>query len=159
MEEKVIIKRTTKSPAIAGILSFFFPGTGALYNRQFLKGIMFIIIFAGLVSMQPHGDAQPFIGIILAGFYIFQIIDAIQTAKSINQRVLLGKEEEIEIEEEEVDIQSGSVFWGAFLIFLGGILLLANFEVISYGSFFKFWPLLVVGIGLKFILDYYSKNK
>jgi len=145
MEEKVIIKRPPKSPALAGVLSFFFPGTGALYNRQISKGLLFIVIFAGLVTMQTSGEGQPFLGIILAGFYFYQIIDAIQTAKSINRRLLHGEGEEIEeIEEFPEVVKTGSIFWGIVLIVLGGVLLLANFEVISYDTIFDFWPVVVI---------------
>ncbi len=149
--EKIVIQKPPKSPALAGILAFFFPGTGALYNRQVLKGILFIIVFAGLVSMQHHGDAQPFIALILAGFYIFQIIDSVQTSKSVNHRYLKGEKEIEEAFSEE--FTAGSIFWGIFLIILGGVLLLANFEVISYGVLFDFWPLAVIGIGAKLIYD------
>ena len=34
MEEKIIMKRPPKSPGLAGVLAFFFPGVGALYNGQ-----------------------------------------------------------------------------------------------------------------------------
>lgn len=149
--EKIVIQKTPKSPFLAGLLAFIFPGTGALYNRQLLKGIMFIIVFAGLVSMQSHGDAQPFVALIMAGFYIFQIIDAVQVSKSINNRYLKG-EEEIE-EEVPEELSSGSIFWGIFLITLGVVLLLANFEIISYGLLFDFWPLAVIGIGAKLIYE------
>lgn len=160
MEEKVVIKKPPKSPALAGVLSFFFPGLGALYNRQLSKGLIFIVIFAGLVTMQTSGQGQPFLGIILGGFYLYQIIDAIQTAKSINRRVLEGKGEEIEeVEEFTEAVKTGSVFWGIVLIVLGIVLLLANFEVISYDTIFDFWPVVVIVIGFKLIIDYLSKSK
>ena len=159
MEEKVIVKKPPKSPALAGILSFFFPGTGAFYNRQILKGLIFILIFAGLVSMQSRGNAQPFIALILAGFYIYQIIDAVQTSKIINRRALTGEEVAEEVEEFPQEVKAGSVFWGIVLIALGGILLLANFDVISYDAVFDFWPIVVIIIGVKLVADYLSKNK
>lgn len=160
MEEKVIIKKPPKSPTLAGVLSFFFPGTGALYNRQILKGLIFIVILAGLVTMQTSGRGQPFLGIILGGFYFYQIIEAIQTSKSINRRALLGEEEEIEkVEEFPQAFKTGSIFWGVILIALGGILLLANFEVINYDTLFDFWPVVVIVIGIKLLADYFSKGK
>jgi hypothetical protein len=58
-----------------------------------------------------------------------------------------------------VQMKSGSIFWGILLIVLGGILLLGNFEVISYKKIFDFWPLIVIVIGGKLILDYLSQNK
>jgi len=160
MEEKVIVKSPPKSPALAGILAFFFPGTGALYNRQVLKGIIFIVILAGLITMQPRGEAQPFIAIILGGFYFFQIIDAIQTASRINRKFLLGEEVEEETVEEFPEImKTGSIFWGIVLMAIGGILLLANFDVIDYDTVFDFWPVVIVVIGGKLIFDYFMKGK
>lgn len=160
MEEKVVFKRPPKSPALAGILAFFFPGTGALYNRQYLKGIIFIVLLAGLITMQPNEEIQPFIAIILGGFYFFQIIDAVQTANRINRRFLLGKEEEeVTVEEFPELIKTGSIFWGIVLIAIGGILLLANFDVLDYDTVFDFWPIVIVVIGGKLIVDYLRKGK
>lgn len=163
MEEKVVYKRPPKSPALAGILSIFIPGTGALYNGQLFKGLIFMIIIPGLISLLAQGPELfiiLFASLLLAGFYIYQIIDAVHTAKSINRRALLGEDvEEVEIEEFPQAVKSGSVFWGAFLMGLGGILLLANFEVISYGTIFDLWPIAVIAIGIKLISDYFIKNK
>lgn len=157
MEEKVIVKSPPKSPVLAGLLSFFFPfGIGAFYNGEVIKGFIYLVLFAGLVSMQPHG-AQPFVGLLLAGFYFFQIIDSINTAKRINRRTLLGKEAEAEEEQLSLVIKSGSIFWGIVLMAMGGILLLANFDAISYDTVFDFWPLVVIVIGLKLIVDYFTK--
>lgn len=162
MDEKVVIKRPPKSPALAGILAFFFPfGIGALYNNQKMKALIHLIVFAGLVTIQSSEEGQPFAGIILAGFYFYQIFDAIQTSKSINRRSALGEEccEEEGIEEFPEAIKTGSIFWGIILMALGGILILANFDVISYDSIFDFWPLVVILIGLKLVLDHFSRAK
>jgi len=160
MADKVTIpKRSCKSPALAGILSGFFPGTGALYNGEYLKGVLFIIIFAGLITMQPHAG-QPFPALLLAGFYIFQIIEAVQTAGAINRRAA----EEAEVAGTApatglaVTPPSGSVFWGIVLVILGAIFLLANFGVVDYGRLWDFWPLIVVVLGLKLIYGYFSKK-
>lgn len=159
MEEKVIVKSPPKSPVLAGLLSFFFPfGIGAFYNGEVIKGFIYLVLFAGLVSMQPHG-AQPFVALLLAGFYFFQIIDSIHTAKRINRRTLLGKEAEAEEEQLSLIVKSGSIFWGIVLMAMGGILLLANFDAISYDTVFDFWPLVVIVIGLKLIVDYFAKPK
>ncbi len=160
MEEKIVVKKPPKSPALAGVLSGIFPGIGAIYNRQILKGFIFIIIFAGLITMQQQVEVQPFVALLLAGFYIFQIIDAIQISKSINRKALLGEEEEeVEIEEFPEAIKAGSIFWGVILLALGGFLLLANFDVISYSTLWDLWPVVVIVIGVKLIADYASKKK
>ena len=161
MEEKIVVKRPPKSPGLAGVLSFFFPfGTGALYNGQIRKAIIFFFVFAGLVTLQTSGQGQPFLGLMLAGFYFYQIFDAVQTAKAINRRGLQMEDQEVEDFEEIPEmVTSGSVFWGIILRLLGGILLFANFEVISYDAVWEFWPLAIIVVGVKLISDFYKKEK
>jgi TM2 domain-containing membrane protein YozV len=160
VQEKVVLAKPRKSPILAFLLSFLFPfGVGPFYNGEVIKGFVYLVIFAGLVTMQQHGDAQPFAGIVLAAFYIFQIIDSVNVANKINRRALLGGQ--VEAEEEVVTteaVTAGSIFWGVLLIALGGILLLGNFEVISYKTILDFWPVVVIVIGGKLIFDYLSKK-
>jgi len=159
MEGKVVVQRPAKSPGLAGVLSALFPfGVGAFYNGEIVKGFIYLIIFAGLVTMQEHGSAQPFAGLVLAGFYFYQIIDAVSISKRINRRGLQG--EGVPEEEPGIDaVKTGSVFWGALLIVLGGILLLGNFDVISYDRIIDFWPVVVIVIGVKLVAEHFSKNK
>lgn len=161
-EEKYVVKKPQKSPALAGILTFFFPiGTGALYNGQVKKALFFFLGFSGLVTLQTSGKGQPFLGLLLAGFIIYQIYDAVHTANLINLGEL-GKETEKPSEtydEVPAPVRSGSIFWGIVLIALGSLLLMANYQLISYDAFFDFWPLIIIVIGVKFVFDYASKNK
>jgi len=162
MEEKIVVKKLPKSPTLAGVIAFFFPfGVGALYNGLILKGIIYIFIFSGLVSMLSSGYGSPvFLGLLLGGFYFYQLIEAVQDSKRLNQRFLKGEEKEEEkIEQFPEAVKSGSIFWGIFLLALGGILLFANFDVISYETIFDLWPLAVIVIGVKLIIDYYGKQK
>ena len=159
MTDRIVIqKRPPKSGAAAGILSAIFPGIGQIYNGQYVKGALFLAIFTGLVSMQPHAG-QPFQALMLAGFYIFQIIEAVQSAKEIN-RLALG-ENGVSLPtapSPAPPVRSGSVFWGIVLMALGGIFLLGNFEIIDYDRIFDFWPVIVIVIGLKMITDYFTKK-
>jgi len=158
MEERIIIQqKPPKSPALAAILSIIFPGTGALYNGQFSRGILYMVIFAGLITMQRHGSAQPFLGLMLAGFYIFQVIDAVNQARLLNERAAGAKPEAVAA--AEAPAPSGSVFWGVVLVVLGTVLLLANFDVIRYDTIFDFWPVAVIGIGLKLVIEAVSRGQ
>jgi len=160
MADKVILQRPPKSPALAGILAFFFPfGVGAFYNRNHVKGLIYLVLFAALVTMQASGAGQPFWGLILAGFYFYQIIESVQDAKRINMKALEGEDyEEPGMDDFPELLKSGSVFWGVVLIALGAVFLLANFDVISYDLLWNLWPLAVIGIGAKFIYDYTRGN-
>ncbi|MGB7296251.1 MAG: DUF5668 domain-containing protein [Candidatus Aminicenantales bacterium] len=160
VQEKVVLPKPRKSPVLAFLLSFFFPfGVGPFYNGELVKALIYLVVFAGLVTMQPQGGAQPFAGILMGAFYIFQIIDSVNVANKINRRAFLGGD----VEEEDTTISTeavtaGSIFWGVLLIALGGILLLGNFEVISYKTIWDFWPAVVIVIGAKLIFDYLSKK-
>jgi len=166
MTEKIIIqKRPPKSPAAAGILSGIFPGSGQLYNGEPAKALLFFIIFAGCISMMPHGP-QPFLPLLFAGFYFYQIIEAVQTAKEINRLALVANGVEVSeptapktMKTEVVkSAKTGSVFWGIVLMALGAIFLLGNFDVIDYDRIFDFWPVIVIVIGLKMIADYFGRK-
>jgi hypothetical protein len=37
---------------------------GAFYNSQPIKGFVYLLVFAALVTMQDSGEAQPFMGIL-----------------------------------------------------------------------------------------------
>lgn len=162
MEEKIILKRPPKSPALAGILSFFFPGTGALYNGQPLKFLVVLLGAAIMITMlaQEEGSA-PFLGIMLGGLYFYQFIDAIVTASAINRKALLGEEvDEIKIEELPEFVRTGSVFWGIVLMIFGVVFLMANFSfIITYSGIWNLWPLVVIIFGVKLIVDYLAKNR
>jgi hypothetical protein len=163
MEEKIVIQRKPpKSPAVAGILAGLFPfGIGAMYNGLYVKGLVYLFIFAGLVTVQGRGHGQPFFALILAGFFFYQIIESIQTASAINRRALTGREDETAAIEDQIlePAKAGSVFWGAVLVGLGALLLLANFRVIDYDTLFDFWPLAVIGFGVKLVFDHFARAK
>jgi hypothetical protein len=162
MEEKVVLKRPPKSPALAGILSFFFPGTGALYNGQPLKFLVVLLGAAIMITMLANEEGSaPFLGIMLGGLYLYQFIDAIVTANAINRKALLGEEiDEIKIEELPEFVRTGSVFWGIVLMVLGVVFLMANFSfLVTYSRIWNLWPLVVIIFGVKLVVDYMAKNK
>ncbi len=109
-------------------------GVGALYNGQYTKALLHLVIFAGLVHMQDRGGGQPFIGLVLAGFIIYQFFDNIQSARAINAAAA-GQVPATAVDQGLPEIPSqGSIFWGVVLIVLGGLLILANFEIINYDT-------------------------
>lgn len=70
-----------KSPFIAALLSFFFPGLGQIYNRQIHKGI--ILIAAYIVSFIL---TLIFIGAILVLLiWLYGMYDGFVTSKAINE--------------------------------------------------------------------------
>ena len=161
MEEKIIVKKPPKSPALAGMLSFLFPGTGALYDGQPLKFLVILVVFAIIITMLAQGVGSPvFLGILLGGLYFYQLIDAIATASAINRRASSGEIEEIKVEEFPEFVKTGSVFWGIVLMALGVVLLMANYSfIINYERIWNLWPLAIILVGVKLIADYVARSK
>src|SRR5467141_2679242 len=59
------------NPALAFILGIMFPGLGAVYNGQYNKALIHIVVFATLVlglSSDMDGGMKAVMGIMLAGF-------------------------------------------------------------------------------------------
>jgi TM2 domain-containing membrane protein YozV len=162
-ETTVTQGKPRKSPVAAGILSGILAGAGQLYNGQASKALLFFIIFAGLISIMPHGP-QPFIPLIFAGFWFYQIIDAVQTAKGINLRALgqpapSAPPASVPFVDEVVKPgPAGSIFWGSVLMVVGVVFLLGNFELIDYDRIFDFWPVIVIAIGVKMVFDFLRKK-
>src|SRR5271165_5325642 len=74
-------------PAVAGILAGFFPfGVGAVYCSQYAKGLAHLLIFALLVFGSDHAHSyEALFGISIAFFYVYQIIDAVRTARALQE--------------------------------------------------------------------------
>jgi TM2 domain-containing membrane protein YozV len=67
------------SPVLAAILGLI-PGVGAMYNGQFLKGIVHVVVFIALIGAADHFG--PF-GLLIAAWVFYQVFDAYQTAHAI----------------------------------------------------------------------------
>ncbi len=75
------------NPSVAGILAGFFPiGVGAVYTGQYAKGLAHLVIMVLLivgVSSDLPWYMTMCLGIGIGFFYVYQIIDAIRSAKAI----------------------------------------------------------------------------
>ncbi len=75
------------NPALAGILAGFFPfGVGAVYCGQYAKGLSHLVTFTLLVwgeTVTDNAGLNTILGLGIAFFYVWQIIDSIRTAKAI----------------------------------------------------------------------------
>ena len=66
------------NPAAAAVLGLI-PGVGAMYNGQFFKGLIHVVIFAVLISITDH---YPIFGIFIAAWILYQSFEAYHTAKA-----------------------------------------------------------------------------
>ncbi len=141
------------NPAVAGILAGFFPfGVGAVYCSQYAKGLAHLVIMVlmiiGLSSDLPTGVIVA-LAIGTGFFYVYQIIDAVRSAKAIQTgepvpdpfglAQAFGAGEKF----EGTKIPAGA----AILIGLGVLFLLHTAGIFEFGLG-RFWPLLLIFLGV-----------
>jgi TM2 domain-containing membrane protein YozV len=166
MDEKIVIQqKPTKSPVAAAILSIVLPGLGNVYNGLVNKGLLHLIIFAGLlvllITSASGGNpaAIVFTSLMLAGFWFYQIIDSVNSAKAINLAAAGEKPQEATtVDFMPQVIPTGSVFWGIVLMAIGALAILANFDIVTWETLWDFWPVAVIVIGLKLVYDSIAKK-
>lgn len=66
------------SPGLATLLGFI-PGVGAMYNGQYMKALVHVIVFVVLVGLSGHFW---FFGLLVAFWVLYQVFDAHQTARA-----------------------------------------------------------------------------
>ncbi len=138
------------NPTVAGILAGFFPfGVGAVYCSQYAKGLAHLLIFVALiVGANQRSPLDAICGIGVAFFWIYQVIDAVRTARALQEGQPapdpMGLGQSFSLGEK---FDSGKVPIGAvILIGLGVLFLLHTMGVMEYG-FERFWPLIVIFLG------------
>jgi hypothetical protein len=69
------------NPSAAAVLGFI-PGVGAMYNGQFFKGFVHVVVFAVLISItEYHG----IFGIFIGAWVLYQSFEAYHTAKALRE--------------------------------------------------------------------------
>lgn len=134
------------NPGLALFLGLI-PGVGAIYNGQIIKAMVQVLIFGSLIAVS-HRVGSPFdtiFGLGAAAFYFYMVIDSYQTAK----RKQLGQpvEEWLGLGDFRMNAPVGA----ALLIGLGVLFLLDNFGVPVFESITRFWPVILIVIGLLMI--------
>ncbi len=130
------------SPVVAFILGFF-PGLGAVYNGEYNKALIHIVVFAAMIVglNSDIGDGPTVaLALLLAGFVFYMAFDSMRTAKA----KLTGETPADPLESWSKNRPVGPII----LIALGALFLLNNFEWFSFGRVLRFWPLILIGVGL-----------
>ena len=141
-----------KNPSLAAFLAIF-PGMGAIYNGNFLKGITYMLIFAVLIVLTNNANDPDSVvfGLMIAGFYIFQIIDSYNEAGRINEKIFAG-------ENPAAGKEDLSLFSAIVVLVIGIVFQLANFDLITYRQVTRLWPLVLIAFGIKIVFNYFKRE-
>jgi Domain of unknown function (DUF5668) len=118
----------------------FIPGVGAIYNGQYMKGLVHAVVFGSLVAA-ADSEAEIF-GFLIPVFIFYMAFEAYHTA----QRKLRGEA----IDEFSSLVPRGGAGFPAgplVLMGLGVLFLLSNLGLMRFSQFVKFWPLGLIGLG------------
>ena len=134
-------------PVLALILGFI-PGVGAIYNGQYAKGLIHVVVFGLLVSLAASSNAggfEPLIGLLIAAWVFYMAFEAFHTARSRRS----GAHAEEFSSLFDVRPTHGRFPAGAILlIVLGFILLLNTTDIIRMETLERYWPVGLIIVGL-----------
>ncbi len=138
------------NPAVAGILAGFFPfGVGAVYCSQYAKGLAHLLIFVMLIFASEHAGRWDWVfGLGVAFFWVYQIIDAVRTARALQEGQPapdpMGLGQTFSMGEK---FDSGKIPIGAVLLIGLGVLFLLHTMGIMENGLDRFWPLILICCG------------
>jgi TM2 domain-containing membrane protein YozV len=164
---------------LAALLGFI-PGVGAMYNGEYAKGFIHVLIFATLIWAADN--ISGLFGLAIAAFVIYMPIEAYQTAKArtlglqppdpFGFNSLFGTRPPAAavvmpggtapvapvegmpfapVVEEPADDKQIPV--GAFvLIGLGVLFLLNTFGWMHFDWVWRFWPLILIAVGIRVLM-------
>lgn len=134
------------SPGLAFALGLI-PGVGAIYNGQYLKGLVHAIIFGLLISLAnsaEHTAGQPLLGMMCFAFYCYMPFEAYHTAKKRQAGMLVEEWSSLLAQHRYT---SRAPLGPILLIMLGVLFLLDTLGVIEFRELARFWPILLILVG------------
>jgi len=154
------------SPALAAVLGFI-PGVGAMYNGQFMKGFIHVLIFASLIWA---ADRASFFGIFIPFFIFYMVFDAYKSAHAIErgepvpdpfglEATFAGPRpappsnpgapgEPAPLVEPSALGHSNAPIGAVVLIILGLLFLLDNAGMFHFHWIGRLWPVILIVIGV-----------
>jgi TM2 domain-containing membrane protein YozV len=165
-------------PAVAAILGII-PGVGAMYNGEFAKGFIHVLIFATLIWMTDHINGL--FGLAIAAFVVYMPLEAYKTAKArelglpvpdplgintwftstpppnrvagttANVTSPAGTSGDVPLDGKFCD--GSRVPVGALiLIGLGVLFLLDEMNWLHFDWIWRFWPLILIALGVRTLM-------
>lgn len=138
------------APILAFILGLI-PGVGAIFNGQYAKGFIHVVIFGLLVSIlespEVRSGLEPLFAMMIAAFVFYQAFEAYHTAKAKAAGQPVDEFSSI----LPIRARSGFPLAPVVLIGLGVLFLLANFGYLRLSQLIRFWPVLLIMAGVSML--------
>jgi hypothetical protein len=129
------------NPGLAAAIGII-PGLGAVYNGQYMKALIHVLVFAAFIGLLSGNHPDPIVasaGCLLAAFIVYMMVDAYRVAKAkVNGQV----------PPDISGMPTGKAVGPFILIGLGLVFLLENFGLLNLDRLIDvWWPLILIGAG------------
>lgn len=146
------------SPPLAFLLGMI-PGVGAVYNGQYAKGLVHVIIVGVLISILDSGSAReftPLVGMFMACFWFYMAFEAFHTARKRR----LGQP----LDEFSSILPAGSrasrfPVGPVLLIGIGVLFLLNNLDLLDIHKAARYWPAVLIVYGAYLLYERVSGDE
>lgn len=135
------------SPGLAFLLGLI-PGVGAIYNAQYAKGLVHVVIWGLLVSIvssDAAGGLEPLFGMLVGVWHFYMAFEAYHTAK---KRVLGQAVDEYSSLVPLKGSGAGFPVLPVVLIAVGTLFLLNNLEIVRFYQILRYWPVFLIALGV-----------
>ena len=142
---------SSASPGLAFILGLI-PGVGAIYNGQYAKGLLHVVIFGTLISIASSHetrDMTPIFVILSIAWVPYMAFEAYHTA----QRKLTGGAVDEFSSLFPMKNNSGLPVGPVLLMVFGVLFLLNNFDIFHFYQLAKFWPVALIAMGAYMLFE------
>ena len=80
VQQPFVVQAGGPNPSVAAVLGII-PGVGAMYNAQYFKGLIHVVIFVVIISITTH---YGLFGLFIPAWVLYQSFEAFHTAKDLN---------------------------------------------------------------------------
>lgn len=141
------------SPGLAFLLGFI-PGVGAIYNGQYVKGFVHVVVFGVLIAIvnddQMSGNLQPLFGMMIAVWIFYMAFEAFHTAK---RRQLGQPVDEFSSIVPRAGHPARFPMAPTVLIAVGLLFLLHNLNILRIGELIHYWPVALICLGVYMLYE------
>ncbi len=136
------------------------PGVGAIYNGQYVKGLIHVVILGILISIVSSGEAsgglEPLFGMMIGVWVFYMAFEAYHTAK---KRQLGQPVDEFSSLVSLRGQPSTFPVAPAILIAVGLLFLLNNMEIIRFSQIIRYWPIALIALGVYMLYERVSSSE
>lgn len=137
------------SPGLAFLLGLI-PGVGAIYNGQYAKGVIHVVILGFLISVvsaDAAGGLEPLFGFLIPLWFFYMAFEAYHTAAKRLRGEPVDEFSSI-LPMQPRGAGKGFPVGPVLLIAFGVVFLLNTLEIVRLYQIVRYWPVFLIALGV-----------